>query len=61
MPKLNLIILELLTVKDADIKVRSIDNFKGIKCPAALNSAAIDEFLIIFLVAAKAEGISYIK
>ena len=45
----------------ADIKVRSIDNFKGIKCPAALNSAAIDEFLIIFLVAAKAEGISYFK
>ena len=45
----------------ADIKVRSIDNFRGIKCPAALNSAAIDEFLIIFLVAAKAEGISYFK
>ena len=27
----------------------------------SLNSAAIDEFLIIFLVAAKANGISYFK
>ncbi len=45
----------------SDIKVKSIDNFKSIKCPTYLNSAAIDEFLIIFLIAAKANGISYFK
>ena len=47
--------------KCSDIKVRSIKSFKSIKCPSSLNSAAIDEFLIIFLVAAKAEGVSYFK
>ena len=45
----------------SDIEVKSINNFKSIKCPTSLNSAAIDEFLIIFLVAAKANGISYFK
>ncbi len=45
--------------KCSDIKVKSINSFKGIKCPTSLNSAAIDEFLIIFLVAAKANGVSY--
>ena len=40
---------------------KSINNLKSIKCPTSLNSAAIDEFLIIFLVAAKANGISYFK
>ena len=29
--------------------------------PTKLNSGAIDEFLIIFLVAAKANGVSYFK
>ena len=33
----------------------------SINCPSRLNSGAIDEFLVIFLVAAKAEGISYFK
>tara|TARA_Y100001958_G_scaffold127141_1_gene95001 strand:+ start:985 stop:2316 length:1332 start_codon:yes stop_codon:yes gene_type:complete len=47
--------------KCSDIKVKSINNFKSIKCPTYLNSAAIDEFLIIFLVAAKAKGVSYFK
>ena len=47
--------------KCSDIKVKSIKNLKGINCPTTLNSAAIDEFLIIFLVAAKAKGISYFK
>ncbi len=42
----------------ADIHVKSQNNFKKINCPANLNSSAIDEFLIIFLVAAKAKGIS---
>ena len=42
----------------ADIKVRSTKNLRGIKCSKNLNSSAIDEFLIIFLVAAKAKGVS---
>ncbi len=47
--------------KCSDIEVKSIKYFKSIKCPTYLNSAAIDEFLIIFLVAAKAKGVSYFK
>ncbi len=43
----------------ADIKIRSSKLIKPINCPPKLNSSAIDEFLIIFLVAAKANGISY--
>ena len=42
----------------ADIIVKSRKNLKSINCPANLNSSAIDEFLVIFLVAAKAKGIS---
>ena len=34
-------------------------SLKAINCPPRLNSSAIDEFLIIFLAAAKAKGISY--
>ncbi len=45
----------------ADLFVKSAKNLKGINCPSNLNSSAIDEFLIIFLVAAKANGISYFK
>ena len=45
----------------ADIKVKSPKFIKSINCPSKLNSGAIDEFLIIFLVAAKANGISYFK
>lgn len=45
----------------ADILVTSKSNLKSINCPTNLNSSAIDEFLIIFLVAAKAKGISYFK
>ncbi len=47
--------------KVADIYVKSAKSLKGINCPSSLNSSAIDEFLIIFLVAAKAKGISYFK
>ena len=47
--------------KKADIKVMSAKNIKAINCPTELNSGAIDEFLVIFLVAAKAKGISYFK
>ena len=45
----------------ADILVKSPKKIKPINCPSNLNSEAIDEFLIIFLVAAKAKGISYFK
>ena len=37
----------------ADISVKSKNNLKAINCPKKLNSSAIDEFLIIFLVAQK--------
>ncbi len=45
----------------ADIVVESSKKIKSINCPTNLNSGAIDEFLIIFLVAAKANGISFFK
>ncbi len=45
----------------ADIFVKSQKNLKKINCPISLNSSAIDEFLIIFLVAAKAKGTSVFK
>jgi len=45
--------------KKADIKIISAKNIKGINCPPKLNSGAIDEFLVIFLVAARARGVSY--
>ena len=47
--------------KIADIYVESSKKLKGINCPVQLNSAAIDEFLLIFLIAAKAKGVSYFK
>jgi 3-phosphoshikimate 1-carboxyvinyltransferase len=47
--------------KKADIKVISPKKLKPINCPINLNSAAIDEFLVIFLVAARANGVSYFK
>ncbi len=47
--------------KIADIFVKTSKNLTGINCPSELNSSAIDEFLIIFLVAAKSKGVSYFK
>ena len=44
-----------------DIIVKSKKNLKSINCPSSLNSSAIDEFLIIFLVASRAKGISIFK
>ena len=41
--------------------VESSKNIKAFNCPSSLNSSAIDEFLVIFLVAAKAEGVSIFK
>ena len=47
--------------KVADILIESQKNINPINCPKNLNSYAIDEFLLIFLVAAKARGISHFK
>ena len=47
--------------KVADIKVKGGKVMNSINCPSKLNSTAIDEFLVIFLVAAKAKGISYFR
>ncbi len=46
---------------NADIQISSSKVIKPINCPPKLNSGAIDEFLVIFLVAAKANGISYFR
>ena len=45
----------------ADIFIQSPKMLRSINCPSNLNSAAIDEFLVLFLIAAKAKGISYFK
>jgi len=45
----------------ADILIKSPKILKSINCPSRLNSGAIDEFLVIFLIAAKAKGISFFK
>ena len=47
--------------KIADLIVESAKNLKAINCPKKFNSSAIDEFLVIFLIAAKAKGVSYFK
>ena len=47
--------------KKADIQIKSPKKLKAINCPPNLNSGAIDEFLVIFLAAAKAKGISSFK
>ena len=47
--------------KIADIVVNSSKKIIGINCPPSLNSSAIDEFLMIFIVASKAKGISTFK
>ena len=45
----------------ANIYVKSKNNLNSVNCSSKLNSSAIDEFLIIFLAAAKAKGISKFK
>ena len=60
----NIIFKNIKTYKGekiADLYVKSSKHLNSINCPIKLNSAAIDEFLLIFLVAAKANGISYFK
>ena len=45
----------------ADLNIKSPKVLKSINCPPSLNSGAIDEFLVIFLIAAKAKGVSFFK
>ena len=45
----------------ADIFVKSSKNLRSINCPVKLNTSSIDEFPLIFLVAAKAKGVSFFK
>ncbi len=47
--------------KISDIFIKSSKNLKAINCSSELNSSAIDEFLIIFLIAARAKGVSYFR
>ena len=47
--------------KISDILVKSSKTLRAINCPPELNSSAIDEFLVIFLMAARAKGISHFK
>ena len=43
------------------LRIESIEKLKALNCPTKYNSSAIDEMLLIFLVAAKASGVSYFK
>ena len=45
----------------ADISISSSSKLKAINCPASFNARCIDEFLIIFLICAKAKGVSYFR
>ena len=45
----------------ADIFIKSANKIKAINCPSSYNSRSIDEFLIIFLICAKAKGVSYFR
>jgi 3-phosphoshikimate 1-carboxyvinyltransferase len=47
--------------KVADIFIKSNNNLKSINLDPKFNSSAIDEFLLLFLVASKSKGISYFK
>ena len=47
--------------KKSDIFIKSSKKINSINCPTKLNTGAIDEFLLIFLVAARAKGTSYFK
>ena len=45
----------------ANIYVESSTKLKSINCPKSLNTKTIDEFLLIFLICAKAKGVSKFK
>ena len=42
----------------ADIYVKNSNKLKSINCPLKMNSRSIDEFLLIFLACASANGVS---
>ena len=44
-----------------DLMVKYTKNLKSINCPKKYNSSEIDKYLIIFLLAAKAKGVSHFK
>ena len=44
-----------------DISVENVKKLKSVNCSSNTNSRMIDEFLIIFLICAKAKGVSYFK
>ena len=44
-----------------DISIDSTNKLKAINCPTSYNARCIDEFLIIFLICAKAKGLSHFK
>ena len=52
---------KFIKVKKQLIFIVKSSKIKGINCPASLNSSAIDEFLIIFLIAAKAKEYQLLK
>ena len=61
---INVIIKNIIKYKGetvGDLYIKNEKNIMPIKCPPKLNSSAIDEFLLIFLVAAKAKGVSHFK
>ena len=45
----------------ADIFIKGSKSFKAINCPSEINSRVIDEFPLIFLICAKANGVSSFK
>jgi len=47
--------------KIADIHVESKNYLKPINCSSKINSSAIDEFLLVFLLAARANGVSHFR
>ena len=47
--------------KIGDLHIFSSQSLRPINCPTNFNTAAIDEFLLIFLIAARANGISTFK
>jgi 3-phosphoshikimate 1-carboxyvinyltransferase len=47
--------------KVSDILIKSTNKLNAISCSPELNTSAIDEFLIIFLAAARAKGVSKFK
>ncbi len=57
--KINIKNIKILNgEKIGNLHINSNQTLKPINCPSKLNTAAIDEFLLIFLLAAKAKGVS---